>query len=216
MMVVAAPTSRTDRKRVLNAGSGPQSTRGLHPTFRTASWEEVRLDIDPRTKPDIVGSVIDMSAAIAARSLDAIWCSHILEHLFAHEVPTALTEFQRVLKLDGFALITCPDLEKVADLILSDGLDAEAYRSQAGPITPLDMLFGHSRSIARGYMHMAHKTGFTCTRLGQMLVDAGFATVLAKRDRFALWALALMPAADQQQIQQQLQRGGLNISDEDR
>jgi hypothetical protein len=112
-------------------------------------------------------------------------------------------------------LITCPDLETVAHLILSLGLDAQAYQSEAGPITPLDMLYGHSRSIAAGQAYMAHKSGFTCTRLGQLLIDTGFSTVLARRDRFDLWALALMPSANKGQIQQELRRGGLDMFDED-
>jgi SAM-dependent methyltransferase len=186
----------------------------LHPAFDPALWAELRLDIDPHTEPDIVASVLDMHLAVSSLGQDAIWCSHILEHLYAHEVPVALAEFHRVLKPDGFALITCPDLEMVADLILSDGLDTQAYHSPAGPITPLDMLYGHSPSIAAGRTYMAHNTGFTCARLGRLLVDSGFPTVLAKRDRFALWALALMPAADQQQIQQHLRRGGLDMFDE--
>src|SRR5262245_24710460 len=101
------------RKRVLNAGSGPQSARRLHAAFDQTLWDEIRLDIDPRTNPDIVSSVLDMRSRVESRGVDAIWCSHILEHLYAHEVPVALAEFQRVLKPDGFALITCPDLETV-------------------------------------------------------------------------------------------------------
>lgn len=201
------------RKRVLNAGSGASSPRRLHPVFDPAEWDETRLDVDPRTQPDIVGSVVDMRLKVPSQSFDAVWCSHILEHLYAHEVPAALAEFRRVLKADGFALIACPDLETVAALIVSDGLDSEAYRSPAGPITPLDMLFGHSVSLAHGHFHMAHNTGFTCARLGQLLADSGFPTVLAKRDRFDLWALALMQDAAKEHIQRQLHSCGLDMFD---
>jgi len=162
VLVITAPGRI--RKRVLNAGSGANSPRRLHPVFDPAEWDEIRLDIDPHTRPDIVGSVVDMRLEVPSQSFDAVWCSHILEHLYAHEVPAALGEFQRVLKTDGFALIACPDLETVAALIVSDGVDSEAYRSSAGPITPLDMLFGHSASLAQGQLHMAHNTGFTCAR----------------------------------------------------
>jgi SAM-dependent methyltransferase len=202
------------RQRVLNVGSGPSAGRRLHSLFAPNAWDEIRLDIDPGNEPDIVGSVIDMRMAVGSQSCDAIWCSHILEHLYAHQVPAALAEFQRVLRPDGFALISCPDLEAVAEVIVSEGLDHEAYRSPAGPITPLDMLFGYSPAIAQGHVYMAHKTGFTCARLGQLLADCGFPTVLAKRDEFDLWALALMGDAAQQKILQELQRGGLDLLDE--
>jgi SAM-dependent methyltransferase len=208
---VARPTSS---KRVLSAGSGPASSRQLHPAFRAENWQEVRFDIDPRTKPDVVGSVTDMSKLIPSQSFDSVWSSHSLEHLYAHEVPIALGEFRRILKIDGFALITSPDVESIASMILDHGLDYVAYTSPMGPITPRDMLFGHSASIQRGSIHMAHNTGFTCVTLGQNLLDAGFPIVLAKRERFALWALALMEDADKTMIQRDLKAAGLDMFDD--
>jgi hypothetical protein len=201
-------------KQVLSAGSGPLSTRQLHPMFRTADWREVRCDIDPQTRPDIVGSITDMSKLIASQSFDGVWSSHSLEHLYAHEVASALSEFRRILKMTGFALITSPDLESIASLILEYGIGHIAYQSPMGPITLHDMLFGHSASIARGNMFMAHNTGFTCASLGQQLLDAGFPIVLAKREDFALWALALMEGADQRAIQRDLKASGLDMFDD--
>jgi hypothetical protein len=200
-------------KRVLNAGSGP-SARPVHAAFVGEAWQEIRLDIDPIATPDVVGSIIDMGSLFPAQSFAAVWSSHILEHLYPHEVPVALSEFRRVLKPDGFALITSPDLESVASLILDHGLDHVAYTSPAGPISVLDMLFGHSASVAKGHVHMAHRSGFTCASLGKRLVDAGFATVLATRDRFDLWAVALMDGADKSAIQRQLATAGLKLFDD--
>jgi SAM-dependent methyltransferase len=202
------------RKRVLNAGSGPYSARKLHPVFAREAWQEIRIDIDPQSQPDMVGSITDMRSSIAPQSFDAIWSSHTLEHLYAHEVPSALAEFRRVLRPDGFALVTSPDLETVASLIIDRGLDHIAYTSPAGPITPLDMLFGHSASIARGHHYMAHKTGFTAASLGQRFADAGFATVLVKRDRLDLWVLGLMQEADGAGIQSKLVAAGLDLSEQ--
>jgi SAM-dependent methyltransferase len=203
--------SQTQRaKRVLNAGSGPHSARALHPVFCTPEWQQVRLDIDPESMPDVAGSLIDMNA-FPAHSFDAVWSSHSLEHLYKHEVPLALAEFKRVLRPDGFALITCPDLEAVAELVVRHGLDHVAYTSPMGPITTLDMIFGHSASIARGKVYMSHNTGFTCARLGQSLLDAGFATVLAKREGFDLWAVGLMDEADKRAIQEVLHLAGLDM-----
>jgi SAM-dependent methyltransferase len=201
-------------KRVLSAGSGPLPSRQLHPVFRTDFWQEVRFDIDPQTKPDLVGSITDMSKLVPSQSFDSVWSSHCLEHLYAHEVPAALSEFRRILKVDGFALISSPDIESIAAMILEHGVDHVAYTSPLGAITPHDMLFGHSASIKRGCVFMAHNTGFTCTSLGQLLVDAGFAVVLAKREAFALWAVALMQEADKSSIQRELKAAGLDMFDD--
>jgi SAM-dependent methyltransferase len=202
------------RKRVLNAGSGPLTARQLHPVFREDLWQQVRLDIDPQTKPDVVGSITNMSRLLPSEDFDAIWSSHSLEHLYAHEVPTALSEFRRILKPDGFALITSPDLEAIATLVLACGLNHIAYTSPMGPITPHDMIFGHSGSIARGKTYMAHNTGFTSAVLGQLLLDAGFPIVLAKGERFDLWVLAFMHKADQALIQGELKAAGLDMFDD--
>jgi hypothetical protein len=98
-------------------------------------------------------------------------------------------------------------------LILDHGLDHVAYTSPAGPITPFDMLFGHSGSIAHGHIYMAHKTGFTCASLGQHFVDAGFPIAVVKRQGFDLWALGLMNEADQANIQRELRANGLDMFD---
>jgi hypothetical protein len=199
-------------RRVLNAGSGSRSARQLHPLFAPASWDELRVDIDAESEPDVVASIADMGEAVADGAFDAVWCSHVLEHLFAHEVPLAAAEFRRVLGRDGFALITSPDIETVAAMILEGGLDRIAYQSPSGPITAHDMLFGHSPSLARGRWAMAHNTGFTCASLGDILVAAGFAEVVAKRQRFDLWAVALMPDADRKAILAELRAAGLDMT----
>jgi hypothetical protein len=212
--VGSAVKSTKSLKRVLNAGSGSYAARKLHPIFAREAWQEIRIDIDPQAKPDMVSSITDMKSSFGPQNFDAIWSSHTLEHLYAHEVPFALAEFKRVLKPDGFALVTSPDLEAVASLIVEHGLDHVAYTSPAGPITPLDMLFGHSASITRGHLYMAHKTGFTCASLGRSFVDAGFPIVLVKREGLDLWVLGLMQKADQASIQRKLLAAGLDLSEQ--
>jgi SAM-dependent methyltransferase len=207
-----ATAVRGGLRQVLNAGSGSRSARQLHPLFAPARWREVRVDIDAESEPDIVASIADMGSVLPDGSFDGVWCSHVLEHLFAHEVPLAVAEFRRVLADDGFALITSPDLETVAAMVLEGGLDQVAYMSPSGPITAHDMLFGHSPSLAEGRWSMAHNTGFTCASLGDILIGAGFAEVVAKRQRFDLWALALMPGADREAIVAQLAAAGLDMT----
>jgi SAM-dependent methyltransferase len=199
-------------RRVLNAGAGHRGSRQLHPVFRAARWRETRFDIDPATAPDITGSITDMRATAATASYDGVWSSHSLEHLYPHDVPLALAEFRRVLKPHGYAIITSPDLEAVATLLLEQGLDCVAYVSPSGPITPRDMLFGHGDSIAHGRHAMAHRTGFTCASLGALLLEAGFPVVMGKRERFDLWMLALMEKADRAEIVAELREAGLDMS----
>jgi len=198
-------------KTVLNVGSG-EGHPSDRPLFRNAGWEMVRLDIDPAVKPDLIGSITDIEQLCDEGTFDAILSSHSIEHLYAHEVLPALRGFRRVLKSDGFVLITCPDLETVAAQILKHGLDAELYGSAAGPITGHDMLFGHTQSIARGNVHMAHKSGFTAGRLGNVLFQAGFARVAVNRIGWDLWGLGMCELADQDAINRELSAGGLLMS----
>lgn len=187
---------QTSHRSVLNTGSGPFHPAKLHAAFRSAPWAEIRLDIDARVSPDIIGSITDMRGFAQDGSYDAIWSSHNVEHLHAHEVLPAFREFTRVLKPDGFALITCPDLQSVAALIVEDKAGATAYISPAGPITALDMMFGHGASIAQGNAYMAHNTGFTCDRLSRIALEAGFAEARVGKGQYHdLWALLLMPGA---------------------
>lgn len=183
-------------RRVLNAGSGPASPLKLHAAFRRPGWAETRFDIEPSVKPDVLGSIVDM-VEVASGSFDALWSSHNIEHIHSFQVPLALKEFRRILKPTGFALITCPDIERVAQLVVAGRLEEVAYVSPAGPITALDMLFGHSASIARGHVSMSHNTGFTVERLGNALIAAGFREVrVVKGHSYDLWALAAATTLD--------------------
>jgi SAM-dependent methyltransferase len=180
-------------KVVLHVGCGPVTNGRLHPHFRGVEWRELRLDIDPAVQPDIVSSITHMPA-VAAGSVDAIWSSHNLEHLHHHEVPLALSEFIRVLKAGGLLLLTLPDLQRVAELVAADRLGEAAYVARSGPITPLDMIYGHSPSLALGNHFMAHRTGFTPTTLLKFLVEAGFGDIrLHRGDHFELRGQAYKP-----------------------
>lgn len=189
----AAPQS--EQKTVLHVGCGRASPHKLHSFFRGGQWREIRVDIDRQVLPDIVADISDLSA-FRDGCVDAIWSSHSLEHIHDHQVPVALREFRRILKDDGLILVTMPDLESVAQLIVDGKAEDVAYQSPAGPITALDMVFGHRRSIENGNPFMAHKTGFTQHRLRRLLTEAGFARSMILRGRsLDLWAVGLMPGA---------------------
>ncbi|MBW7901824.1 MAG: methyltransferase domain-containing protein [Rhodocyclaceae bacterium] len=182
----------------LHIGCGPKrkdrTTRG----FDTDDWQELRLDIDASVEPDITGSMTDMSA-VANASVDAIFSSHNIEHLYPHEVPLALKEFLRVLRPGGFLVVTCPDLQSVCALVAEGKLTEPAYVSPAGPIAPLDILYGHRPAMAKGNLFMAHRCGFTQKVLSGTLHSAGFAKVAVKRRTYPgydLWAVATKAELD--------------------
>lgn len=129
-------------KTFLHVGCGPKRKNQTTRAFNSEEWAEKRLDIDPAVQPDVVGTMTDMSA-VSTGSVQAVFSSHNIEHLYPHEVPLALAEFLRVLSDDGFLVVTCPDLQSVCKLVAEDKLTEPAYVSPAGPIAPIDILYGH-------------------------------------------------------------------------
>ena len=167
-----------------------------------ADWTELRFDIDESVQPDLVGTMTDMSS-VSTESVDAVFSSHNIEHLYPHEVPVALSEFLRVLKPDGFAVITCPDLQSVCALIAEDKLTDPAYTSPAGPIAPLDILYGLRTSMANGNLYMAHRCGFTKKVLTATLQASGFKSVASMsrgHPYFDLWALATKAELNEEEL----------------
>lgn len=183
----------------IHVGCGPkrkhQTTRG----FNTPEWNEVRFDIDPSVRPDFQGTMTDM-AAVATGSMNALYSSHNIEHLYPHEVHVALKEFVRVLRDDGFVVLTCPDLQSVCALVAEGKLTEAAYTAPAGPIAPIDILYGHRHAMANGNLYMAHRCGFTEKVLIGTLQAAGFTAVISRRRPapfFDLWAIAKKGTADE-------------------
>jgi predicted SAM-dependent methyltransferase len=189
-------------KKFLHVGCGRLNKTNLNNDFNSPEWEEVRVDLDPNNQPDILSSMTDLSA-IESNSIDAIYSSHSIEHLFAHEVFQALTEFNRVLNDDGFLILTCPDLQTVCALVAEDKLTDTAYQSGAGPIAPIDMIYGHRTSIMQGNVFMAHKSGFTKKVLTATLLSVNFESVavLRRELNYDLWSVATKKSANDDRVQ---------------
>lgn len=191
------PMTRT----LLHVGCGPQRKSSTSPGFQSDDWQELRLDIDARVEPDLIGTMTNMSA-VADASIDAIYSSHNIEHLYPHEVPLALAEFRHVLKPDGFAIITCPDLQSVCALVANGQLTDPAYISPAGPISPLDILYGLRSSMAQGNLYMSHRSGFTDKTMNDALRAAGFPIVasVARPESYDIWAIASNSTREEKEI----------------
>lgn len=163
--------------------------------FNTDDWQELRFDIKADVEPDIIATMTDMSG-VEDESVDAIFSSHNIERLYPHKVLLALREFARVLRPNGYAVITCPDLQSVAKLVAQDRLTELTYQSPAGPISPLDILYGPLTARARGNLYRAHRCGFTQRSLAETLMEHGFKpAVVRQRARYLdLWAMAFKNA----------------------
>lgn len=189
-------------RKFLHVGCGTARKPDVGPGFLSDEWAEVRLDIDPMASPDIVSSMLDM-ALVPTASVEAVYSHHNIEHLYPHQVTVALQEFLRVLKEDGLLVLACPDLQSLCRLIVDDKLDQPAYLSSVGPITPLDVLYGHRPQLAEGNLFMAHHTGFTQRTLVETVRAAGFRSVAGRsRDAyFDLWIVAAKEHLPEQEMQ---------------
>ncbi len=123
----------------LHVGCGAKTA--MPTPFAGLPWKEVRFDINPDTKPDLIGTMTNMNA-VESSSMDGLYSSHTIQPLYPYEVEAALQELRRVLKDDGFAVITCPDLKSVCTLVANDFLVEAAYLSPSGPTAAIDMLYG--------------------------------------------------------------------------
>jgi hypothetical protein len=183
-------------KRLLNVG-GNNKAIALPPQY--AAFEQLLLDIDPKGSPDIVCDAREL-AGLSGGQFEAVYCAHNLEHYYRHDVPRVLAGFLHVLKDGGFAHIRVPDIAEVMRASVERGLDIEdvLYESEAGPITVLDVVYGHAAQIERsGQDFYAHKTGFTKKTLLAALYAAGFTKVFSKLGNLEIDALAFKGTPDQ-------------------
>jgi SAM-dependent methyltransferase len=163
---------------LVNLGCGPKGSTRLPAMF--AAWRELRVDIDANAAPDILADATDLSA-IESGAADAVWSAHCIEHLYLHQVGTAIAEVYRILADDGFLCVIVPDLQAIAEYIATDRLHEVVYQSPAGSVTAHDILFGFGPFLAQGHSKMAHKCGFTPTLLVQKLREAPFAQIVLRR-----------------------------------
>jgi SAM-dependent methyltransferase len=167
--------------------------------FDSGDWEEVRMDANPGVHPDIVASWRDMQV-VESDSFDAVFTAHSLERLYPHEVGPALAQILRILKDDGYFVVTCADIQSACALVAQDKLLEPAYESAAGPVAPIDILYGFRPALAAGYERHACKCGFTSRSLLGTLAQAGFGTIWSARNAatFTLAALASKQARSEE------------------
>ena len=180
-------------KAVLNVRCRYPLRQKTHPHIHGPEWREIRLDLDPRPpRHHLLDHRYDAGRnRFSGRNL-------VFAQYRAPAAPRSAGRTQgvlTVLKPRGL-LLELPNLRQVPQLVVENRLEDRAYNSSSGPITPLDMIFGHLASLARGNSFMTHHTGFTARTLQRALVEAGFTEVtLREGTSFDLWATAYRPAS---------------------
>lgn len=180
-------------KTLLHVGCGPATIESLkwltvpvkvfvddepiieqRPMFE--GWDERRLDIDDEYSPDIEGNVCEPAywrwrTPWEGGAFDAVFTSHMLEHLHPFDVFKALRVFRRVVKPDGFVVIIVPNYRTVFERLAAGRIE-KLYDSPAGPIYPHDVLFG-KEEWTHTNVNQHHRCAMTPEFLRGLLLGAG-------------------------------------------
>jgi hypothetical protein len=175
----------SQQRRLLNVGG---HSRSFPLPAAYEQFEHILLDLDPDAGADIVLDAKELSS-LEPQQFDAVYCSHNLEHVRQHEVPVVLAGFLHVLKPGGLAHIIVPDLQELMLVCVQQGIDLDGllYESPMGPITPLDVLYGHAGMIQHsGQDFYAHRTGFSRSTLANVVEASGFGPMFCQQGNLEL------------------------------
>ena len=181
--------------RVLNIGAGPKTTP-IPPHYD--GWEVVRLDTEAENEPDLLMDAIELDT-LEPGQFDAVYASHLLEHIYPADLERFMAGVWHVLTDDGLAEFRVPDgLAACKRAAQAGNLDAFCYQSPAGAITAWDILYGYLPFQKRFGRPMAHHSAYDAGGLGLVLRAYGFPLVYVSVGHFELRAVACkgQPDAD--------------------
>jgi predicted SAM-dependent methyltransferase len=128
------------------------------------------VNAQPAPSVDVVGTVTDLSM-FADGAAEAVYASHVYEHLSNREVGVALRESQRVLAPGGTIMIAVPDLDVLTKMLTHPALNIQdRWHVQR-------MIYGGQIDA-----YDFHKSGFTFDLLSAVLAEAGFVGVVRVAD----------------------------------
>ena len=164
-------------KRVLDVGSSNVSLSGI---ARFDGWKVETFDNDPAARPTYRGDVTNIGLIMLGKRFDAVYASHILEHLPAWKTVDVLRLFAGLLGVHAWLEVWVPDIMGAFQYAIEHelSLGATLYEAKNGsPVTLLDMLYGWDREIRKGKDGFAHRTAFDWPLLEDRLREAGYPNV---------------------------------------
>ena len=186
-----AKAATAAEKTVLSIGPG---ARPVPPHYQ--GWKVLVGGDHAFAKPDLSISVRNLGDQPAAQ-FDAVYCAHALQTCYTHEVGRVVEGLRHIVKPGGFVEIRVPDVGAIMRMAVERKLDLEdaLYKSQAGPVTVRDALYGYARNVGASPEHFAHRVGFSRKSLRSILGRAGFAAAALLRPRALEIALVAFPQA---------------------
>ena len=104
---------------------------------------------------------------------------HLVEHLYAWEVPDILKEWKRVLKVDGKLILELPCLDKIFTYIAQCIIKNEPMKKQYSLWALWGEPFGHSEG-------MAHRWGYTIETMTLLLEALEFRNIKCMQPKYHL------------------------------
>lgn len=157
-----------EKKRVLHLGCSNEPIRkGVFEQIYPDGWEELRIDIDPDCRADIVADVRNLEM-FEDHSADAVYSAHLFEHFDSRERDNVMKEWLRVLrKGEGVLYMIVPriDAESVIKALQEGNPEQVVYDSASGPVQAVHLLYGQ---WYKGE-HEVHKWGYTRETLHNFL-----------------------------------------------
>jgi predicted SAM-dependent methyltransferase len=164
----------TTDNTVLNVGFGGSPLKHMLYVEDFSDMREVTLDIDKKYNPDILADITNISH-IPDNFVNCAYTSHMIEHIDYFKVPIVISELLRICKPGGYVRILTPNLQVIGEKIASGDLLEVVYESNGGPISPIDIIYGHRHSVHRhGVDFMIHRTGFSRKVFEQLAKEHNF------------------------------------------
>jgi len=73
-----------------------------------SAWKVTNIDVVPREVPNFVEADVRDLSMFEDKSCDAVFCSHVLEHLPLEDVEKAMSEMRRVVKDENHIYVLLP------------------------------------------------------------------------------------------------------------